>query len=59
DGSDRQLFAKYFWGLIERGVYMPCSQFEALFFSRAHTIQDIDQTIQAAEDFFASYCGAR
>jgi glutamate-1-semialdehyde 2,1-aminomutase len=59
DGSDRQLFAKYFWGLIERGVYMPCSQFEALFFSRAHTMQDIDHTIQAAEDFFASYCGAR
>lgn len=59
DGSDRQLFAKYFWGLIERGVYMPCSQFEALFFSRAHTIQDIDHTIQAAEDFFASYSGAR
>ncbi len=55
DRSDRQLFAKYFWGLIERGVYMPCSQFEALFFSRAHTIQDIDHTIQAAEDFFASH----
>jgi len=58
DRSNRQLFAKYFWGLIERGVYMPCSQFEALFFSRAHTIQDIDHTIQAAEDFFASYCEA-
>ncbi|MFN6138148.1 MAG: glutamate-1-semialdehyde 2,1-aminomutase [Planctomycetota bacterium] len=55
DRSDRQLFAKYFWGLIERGVYMPCSQFEALFFSRAHTIQDIDHTVQAAEDFFASH----
>jgi glutamate-1-semialdehyde 2,1-aminomutase len=53
DRSDRQVFAKYFWGLIERGVYMPCSQFEALFFSRAHTIQDIDDTIRAAEDFFA------
>ncbi|MFM8570781.1 MAG: glutamate-1-semialdehyde 2,1-aminomutase [Pirellula sp.] len=52
DRSDRRLFAKYFWGLIERGVYMPCSQFEALFFSRSHTIEDIDRTIQAAEDFF-------
>jgi glutamate-1-semialdehyde 2,1-aminomutase len=52
DRSDRKLFAKYFWGLIERGVYMPCSQFEALFFSRSHTIEDIDRTIQAAVDFF-------
>jgi glutamate-1-semialdehyde 2,1-aminomutase len=37
-----------FWGLIERGVYFPCSQFEALFISAAHTEADIDQTIAAA-----------
>jgi glutamate-1-semialdehyde 2,1-aminomutase len=48
--SDRQRFAKYFWGLIERGVYMPCSQFEALFVSAAHTEQDIDATIAAARE---------
>lgn len=52
DRSDRKLFAEYFWGLIERGVYMPCSQFEALFFSKAHTVQDIDRTIDAAGEFF-------
>jgi glutamate-1-semialdehyde 2,1-aminomutase len=52
DRSNRKLFAKYFWGLIQRGVYMPCSQFEALFFSRQHTTEDIDRTIQAARDFF-------
>ena len=55
DRSNRALFAKYFWGLIERGVYMPCSQFEALFFSRTHTTEDIDRTIAAAEDVFASW----
>ncbi len=33
DRSDRKRFSAYFWGLIESGVYMPCSQFEALFFS--------------------------
>jgi glutamate-1-semialdehyde 2,1-aminomutase len=55
DRSDRKLFAKYFWGLIERGVYMPCSQFEALFFSRAHSVEDIDRTIQAAVDFFSEH----
>jgi glutamate-1-semialdehyde 2,1-aminomutase len=36
--------------LIERGVYMPCSQFEALFVSAAHTEQDIDATIAAARE---------
>jgi glutamate-1-semialdehyde 2,1-aminomutase len=43
-------FAKYFWGLIERGVYMPCSQYEALFLSTAHTESDIDETIAAAKE---------
>lgn len=46
--SNRQRFASYFWGLIEHGVYMPCSQFEALFFSRTHRPEDIDFTIEAA-----------
>ncbi len=55
DRSDRAAFARYFWGLIERGVYMPCSQFEALFFSRTHTAEHIDQTIRAAEEVFASW----
>jgi len=47
-------FSKYFWGLIERGVYMPCSQFEALFVSAAHTETDIDQTIAAAREVLGS-----
>ncbi len=46
---DRQMFARYFWGLIDRGVYMPCSQFEALFFSDSHTMEDIEFTIDAAQ----------
>lgn len=48
DASDRKRFASYFWGLINEGVYMPCSQFEALFFSRTHRPEDIDFTIDAA-----------
>ncbi|MHB8972816.1 MAG: glutamate-1-semialdehyde 2,1-aminomutase [Pirellulaceae bacterium] len=51
--SDTTRFAKYFWGLIERGVYMPCSQYEALFISAAHQEADIDATIAAAADVFA------
>jgi glutamate-1-semialdehyde 2,1-aminomutase len=46
---DTARFARYFWGLIDRGVYMPCSQFEALFVSAAHTEADVDATIAAAE----------
>jgi glutamate-1-semialdehyde 2,1-aminomutase len=47
--SNRKLFAQYFWGLIDEGVYMPCSQFEALFFSREHRPEDIDYTVEAAK----------
>ncbi len=48
--SDTGRFARYFWGLIERGVYMPCSQYEALFVSAAHTPADIDATVAAASE---------
>jgi glutamate-1-semialdehyde 2,1-aminomutase len=47
--SDTARYAKYFWGLLDHGVYMPCSQYEALFVSAAHTNQDIQLTVQAAE----------
>ena len=39
---DTERFGRYFWGLIERGVYMPCSQYEALFISAAHSEAEID-----------------
>ena len=51
---DRGLFARYFWGLVDEGVYMPCSQFEALFFSQTHTQEHIDQTIDAAHKVLKS-----
>ncbi|MHB0959038.1 MAG: glutamate-1-semialdehyde 2,1-aminomutase [Pirellulaceae bacterium] len=51
--SDTARYGKYFWGLIERGVYMPCSQYEALFISAAHRESDIDATIAAASDALA------
>jgi len=47
---DKERFAKYFWGLIDRGVYMPCSQYEALFVSATHSEEDIDVTIDAARE---------
>ncbi|PNY37373.1 glutamate-1-semialdehyde-2,1-aminomutase [Rhodopirellula baltica] len=54
DRSDREMFGRYFWGLIERGIYMPCSQFEALFFSRMHTEAMIDETIDAIDGVLAA-----
>jgi glutamate-1-semialdehyde 2,1-aminomutase len=51
--SDTKRFAKYFGELIERGVYMPCSQYEALFVSAAHSETDIDATIAAAREALA------
>jgi glutamate-1-semialdehyde 2,1-aminomutase len=52
DRSDRKRFAQYFWSLMDQGVYMPCSQFEALFVSDKHTRDDVETTIAAAESFF-------
>jgi glutamate-1-semialdehyde 2,1-aminomutase len=51
--SDRQRYARYFWGLLERGVYMPPSQFEALFLSAAHTDADVEATIRRAGEVLA------
>lgn len=53
DRSDRERFAKYFWGLMDKGIYMPCSQFEALFFSSLHDEAIIDETIDAADAVLA------
>jgi glutamate-1-semialdehyde 2,1-aminomutase len=52
--SNTQRYSRYFWGLIERGVYMPCSQYEALFISAAHTEADIAATVEAAQLALAS-----
>lgn len=51
--SDVAVFGRYFWGLIGKGIYMPCSQYEALFFSNTHTEEMIDETIEAAREVCA------
>jgi glutamate-1-semialdehyde 2,1-aminomutase len=50
---DTQAFGRYFRGMIDAGVYLPPSQFEAAFLSAAHTEADIDRTIFAARNIFA------
>ena len=48
--SDTQRYAKFFWGMIDRGVYLPCSQFEAWFVSTANSDGHIEATIAAAAE---------
>ena len=47
--SDRERFKKYFHGMLEQGIYLAPSQFEAGFLSTAHTVADIEKTVSAAE----------
>lgn len=51
--SDTRRFARYFRGMLQRGVYLPCSQFEANFVSVRHAADDLDATIAAAREVFA------
>jgi glutamate-1-semialdehyde 2,1-aminomutase len=46
--SDRERFGRYFRGMLEEGVYLAPSQFEAGFISAAHSDQEIEQTVSAA-----------
>ena len=50
--SDQEQFARYFTLMLNEGIYLAPSQFEALFVSLSHTREDIDQTIEAAEQTF-------
>jgi glutamate-1-semialdehyde 2,1-aminomutase len=48
--SDTVRFARFFWEMMDRGVYLPCSQFEAAFTCAAMTDEHIAQAIRAAEE---------
>ena len=46
--SDGERFARFFRGMLEEGIYLPPSQFEAMFVSLAHTEADIERVGRAA-----------
>ncbi len=50
--SDKEQFAKLFHFLLDRGVYLAPSQFEAGFISAAHSEEDIQNTVDAMKEFF-------
>ena len=50
--SNTKQFGKFFHAMLERGIYLPPSQYEALFVSAAHTEADIERTVSAARESF-------
>ena len=50
--SDTKKYAEYFGHMLDNGIYIAPSQFEAMFVSDAHTNEDINRTIEVIEEFF-------
>jgi glutamate-1-semialdehyde 2,1-aminomutase len=48
---DREKFARFFHGMLKRGIYLPPAPFEAMFVSLAHSTADLDRTIKAFDDW--------
>lgn len=52
---DTERFAAYFRQMLDRGIFLPPSQFEALFVSIAHSVEDIERTIEHAALIISKY----
>jgi glutamate-1-semialdehyde 2,1-aminomutase len=52
--SDTEAFGRFFRAMLDNGIYLPPSQFEAAFISAAHTERDVQRTIAAAKNAFAA-----
>jgi glutamate-1-semialdehyde 2,1-aminomutase len=52
--SDTKLYARYFREMLNRGIFLAPSQFEAAFVSASHTAADIDRTISTAQEVLKS-----
>ena len=48
--ADVAAFARFFHAMLDRGILLPPSQFEAWFISLAHTPEDIDRTVAASRE---------
>jgi glutamate-1-semialdehyde 2,1-aminomutase len=51
--NDTERFGRWFRGMLDRGIYLPCSQFEANFVSVRHEEEDVDRTLAAAREVLA------
>jgi len=52
--ADTAHFGKFFHWMLDRGIYMAPSQFEAGFVSAAHSERDVARTVETAHQFFAA-----
>ena len=52
--SDSAAFGRFFRGMLDAGIYLPPSQFEAAFLGATHTEEDVEKTIAAARGAFAT-----
>jgi glutamate-1-semialdehyde 2,1-aminomutase len=52
--SDTVAFGRFFRAMLDNGIYLPPSQFEAAFMSAAHSEKDIQKTVEAAKQAFAT-----
>ena len=50
--SDTQAYARFFHAMLQKGIYLPPSQFEANFISLAHSKKDLDTTLGGIKDYF-------
>lgn len=50
--ADRAAYVRFFWSLLERGVYLPPAPFETVFLSSAHILPDVDRAVAAATEAF-------
>jgi glutamate-1-semialdehyde 2,1-aminomutase len=53
--SDTKAFGKFFRAMLDAGIYLPPSQFEAAFLSLTHTEEDVKKTISASKLAFAAF----
>ena len=55
--SDTSQYARFFWAMMDRGVYLPCSQFEAAFLSAALTDADVATIVTASREAMREVAG--
>ena len=56
--SDTATYARWFWAMMDRGIYLPCSQYEAAFVSAAMTDADVDRLLAASREALAEVAAA-
>ncbi len=52
--SDTAAFGRFHRAMLEQGVWLPASQYEAVFLGTAHAMEDIQQTVASAREAFAT-----